>query len=198
MCSSDLALGVVLVVVTIYDLVQTKHAILRNFPVVGHFRYLLEEVGPELRQYIVTGNDEERPFSRDQRRWVYASSKKENNYFGFGTDNDLERSSGYVVIKHAAFPLLDPHAGDPAHDPKHRCPAAKVVGAHRGRKRQFRPESIVNVSGMSYGSLSANAVEAINRGAALAGCWQSTGEGGISPHHRHGGDLVWQIGRAHV
>ncbi len=186
--------GSLLALVTIYDLTQKKRAILRNFPVIGHFRYMLEEVGPELRQYIVTGNDEERPFSRDQRRWVYASSKKENNYFGFGTDNDLERSSGYVVIKHSAFPLLDPHAGEAGYDPMYRIPGAKVLGRWRGRKRAFRPASIVNVSGMSYGSLSGNAVEAINRGAALAGCWQSTGEGGISPHHKHGGDLVWQLG----
>src|SRR5215510_137613 len=93
-----LVIGVaaVLVAVVIYDLVQKKHAILRNFPIVGHFRYWLEAVGPELRQYIVTGNDEERPFSRDQRRWVYASSKQENPYFGFGTDNDLELSPNYL------------------------------------------------------------------------------------------------------
>ncbi len=186
--------GSLLVLVVVYDLTQKRHAILRNFPVIGHFRYLLEAVGPELRQYIVTSNDEELPFSRDQRRWVYASSKKENNYFGFGTDNDLERSSGYVVIKHAAFPLLDPHVGDAGYDPMYRVPAAKVMGAFRGRKKAFRPASIVNVSGMSYGSLSGNAVEAINRGVALAGCWQSTGEGGISPYHKHGGDLVWQLG----
>jgi glutamate synthase domain-containing protein 2 len=89
--------------VTAYDLTQKKHAILRNFPVVGHLRFLLERFGPELRQYIVTGNDEERPFSRDQRRWVYASSKLENNYFGFGSDNDMERGDGYPVIKHRTF-----------------------------------------------------------------------------------------------
>ncbi|MBM4381596.1 MAG: FMN-binding glutamate synthase family protein, partial [Deltaproteobacteria bacterium] len=158
------------------------------------FRYLLERVGPALRQYIVTGNDEERPFSRDQRRWVYASSKKENNYFGFGTDSDLEQTPGHLVIRHAPFPLLDPHKGDPAYDEHHRAPCAKVLGGWRNRARRFRPASIVNVSGMSYGSLSAAAVEAINRGSALAGCWQSTGEGGISPHHKHGGDLVWQVG----
>ena len=75
---------------TVHDLVQTKHAIIRNFPIVGHARYFLERFGPELRQYIVTSNDEERPFSRDQRSWVYASSKLENNYFGFGTDTDVE------------------------------------------------------------------------------------------------------------
>jgi glutamate synthase domain-containing protein 2 len=83
-----------LAAVAAHDLLQHRHALLRNFPVIGHGRYLLEAVGPELRQYIVTGNDEERPFSRDQRRWVYASAKLENNYFGFGTDNDLEHSSG--------------------------------------------------------------------------------------------------------
>src|SRR5699024_7909300 len=85
------------------DLFQRRHALLRNYPVVGHARYLLEAVGPELRQYIVAANDEERPFTRDQRRWVYASAKKENNYFGFGTDNDVEHTSGYPVIKHRTF-----------------------------------------------------------------------------------------------
>ena len=85
------------------DLFQRRHALLRNFPVLGHARYLIEAVGPELRQYIVAANDEERPFTRDQRRWVYASAKKENNYFGFGTDNDLEYTVGYPVIKHRTF-----------------------------------------------------------------------------------------------
>ena len=88
---------------TVHDLVQTKHAIVRNFPVIGHARFFLERFGPELRQYIVTSNDEERPFSRDQRRWVYASSKLENNYFGFGTDNDVEGLAGYPIIKHRTF-----------------------------------------------------------------------------------------------
>src|SRR5213592_2643833 len=91
--------------VAVADLRQKKHSLLRNFPVVGHFRYLLESVGPELRQYIVTGNDEERPFSRDQRRWVYASSKLQNNYFGFGSDAELENSPNHIIIKHAAFPI---------------------------------------------------------------------------------------------
>ena len=93
-----------------YDLTQKKHAILRNFPVIGHFRYWAETIGPELRQYIVTSNDEERPFSRDQRRWIYASSKLENNYFGFGTDNDVEQVAGYPIIKHRTF------MGEGAHD----------------------------------------------------------------------------------
>src|SRR5262249_15423932 len=156
-----------------YDLSQRKHAILRNFPIVGHFRYWLEAVGPELRQYIVTGNDEERPFSRDQRRWVYASSKRENNYFGFGPDNDIESASNYIIIKHSPFPREMPHRGDPGFDPLYPLPCAKVLGASRRRPKAFRPRSVVNVSGMSFGSLSGAAVEALNRGARIAGCWHN-------------------------
>ena len=104
--------------VAAHDLAQRRHAILRNFPLVGHGRYLIEKIGPELRQYIVAGNDEERPFSRDQRRWVYASAKLENNYFGFGTDNDIEHTPGYVIVKHRTFgravPASSPHAGQGA------------------------------------------------------------------------------------
>ena len=186
-----LGLVVFLALVVIYDVLQRRHTILHNYPIVGHFRYILEAVGPELRQYIVTGNDEERPFSRDQRRWVYASSKRENNTFGFGTDNPVEEMSSYVIVKHSAFPLGEP---DPGPDGRFPVPCAKVLGGWRGRKNAFRPASIVNTSAMSYGSLSGNAVAAINRGAKMAGCWQNTGEGGISSHHDQGGDLLWQIG----
>ncbi len=186
-----IALGVIvalLVLLAIYDVTQKKRAILRNFPIIGHLRYLLEGLGPELRQYIVTDNDEERPFSRDQRRVVYASAKMENTYFGFGTDNAIDTNPDYVVIRHSAFP----HAGN--HDDKHRLPVAKLLGEWRDRPQTFRPESIVNVSAMSYGSLSAPAIEAINRGAAIAGFLHNTGEGGISSHHLHGGDLLFQFG----
>ncbi len=173
---------------------QRRHAIVANFPIIGRLRYIAEELGGPLRQYIVTGNDEERPFSRDQRRWIYASSKKENNYFGFGTDNDLEQTPGYIIIRHSAFPVAAPTPASPHYDKEYNCPAGKVLGAYRQRKHAFRPGSIVNTSAMSYGSLSRKAVEAINRGVGLAGAWQNTGEGGISDHHRHGGDLLWQIG----
>jgi glutamate synthase (ferredoxin) len=177
-----------------FDVRQRKHAILHNFPIIGHFRYWLERVGPELRQYIVTSNNEERPFSRDQRSWVYASSKKQNNYFGFGTDHDLEQSPNFMIIKQSTFPLDDPAPSDPDYDPQYRVPGGKVLGGVRGRKKQFLPESFVNVSAMSYGALSSAAVQAINLGAKTAGCLQNTGEGGISPHHLHGGDLVFQLG----
>jgi glutamate synthase (ferredoxin) len=181
--------------VAAHDLVQRRHAILRNFPVVGHFRYLLEEVGPELRQYIVTSNDEERPFSRDQRRWVYASSKQEINTFGFGTDNDLENvEGGLLVLKQVAFPAAPPRKDTIGSGPEYLLPAAKVLGARHHRRHAFRPQSVVNVSGMSYGSLSPRAVEALNKGAALAPCLHNTGEGGLAPAHKHGGELVFQIG----
>ncbi len=187
------ALAILVAGVVLYDVVQRRHAILRNFPIIGHFRYWLESVGPELRQYIVTSNDEERPFSRDQRRWIYASAKKENNYAGFGTDNELELASNYLIIKHNTLGRADTWH-DETRDPTYRLPCAKVLGAARGRRLAFRPDSVVNTSAMSFGSLSGAAVEAINRGAAICGCLQNTGEGGISPHHLHGGELVWQIG----
>ncbi|MFC5175789.1 FMN-binding glutamate synthase family protein [Nocardioides taihuensis] len=185
--------------VTAYDLTQRDHAILRNFPVIGHLRFVLERFGPELRQYIVTSNDEERPFSRDQRRWVYSSAKLENNYFGFGTDNDVENVVGYPVIKHRTFvgPTGATHPRADAHDPATPLPAAKVLGGPRGRRHAFRPHSVVNISGMSFGALSGNALTALNRGAAAADCLQNTGEGALSPYHRHGGDLVFQIGTAY-
>jgi len=177
-----------------YDLLQRRHAILRNFPLVGHLRYLLELFGPELRQYIVTSNDEERPFSRDQRRWIYASSKDEPNTFGFGSDNEMESVDGMLVVKHAPFPTPPPADGAPGSWPEYEAPAAKVLGGARGRVHAFRPASVVNVSGMSFGSLSGRAVQALNAGSALAGCLHGTGEGGLSRHHLQGGELVFQIG----
>ena len=126
-----IGIGGALLLVAVYDVLQRKRAIIHNFPIVGHLRYILETFGPELRQYIVTNNDEERPFSRDQRRWIYASAKKENNYFGFGTDNDLELSPNYFIIKHSVFPLHEPQKGEDGYDEKHNIPCAKVMGAWR-------------------------------------------------------------------
>jgi len=206
-------LGIIVVAViglVVYDVTQTRHAILRNFPIIGHFRYLLEKVGPELRQYIVTSNTAERPFSREERTWIYASAKKQNNLSGFGTDNDLERTAGFILIKHHAFPVAepDPQQVIPTADPERERPAegwpglapdfllppAVVLGRRHGREKAFRPRSLVNVSAMSYGALGPSATEAINRGVDLAGCLHNTGEGGLSPHHRHGGELILQIG----
>jgi glutamate synthase (ferredoxin) len=181
--------------VATHDLVQRRHAILRNFPVIGHGRFMVEAIGPELRQYVVAGNDEERPFSRDQRRWVYASSKLENNYFGFGTDNDLEHTEGNVIVHHRTFGRQYPTHGQVGQEA--RLPSAKVLGGSRGRRLACRPPSVVNISGMSYGSLSGQAIAALNTGAAQAGCWHNTGEGAVSRYHREGGDLIFQIGTAY-
>ena len=177
-----------------YDLLQKRRAVLRNFPLVGHFRYLLEAFGPELRQYIVTSNNEERPFSRDQRRWIEASAEGELNLFGFGTDDEVEAVDSLIIVKHSPFPAPEPPAGDPAGAPLYEIPAAKTLGGAHGRRHAFRPASVVNVSGMSFGSLSAAAVEALNRGAKAAGCLQNTGEGGLAGAHLHGGELIFQIG----
>ena len=183
-------LVVVLAAVAVHDVTQRHHTVLRNYPVVGHLRYVLESFGPEIRQYLVTDNDEERPFSRDQRRWIYSSAEAGDTSFGFGTDNHLESTRDYLIIDHAAFPL---GLGGARPDPSAGVPAAKVLGGARGRRGAFRP-SLVNISGMSFGSLSAAAIESMNRGAGLVGCWHNTGEGGLSPHHLHGADLVWQMG----
>jgi len=182
-------------IVAAHDLLQRRHAVLRNFPVIGHARFWLEAIGPELRQYIVAGNEEERPFNRDQRRWVYASAKLQNNYFGFGTDTDLEHSDGNVIVHHKTFGRAYPTHGSVGQEA--RLPSAKILGGPRGRRHAFRPESVVNISGMSFGSLSGNAIEALNRGAAAAGCLHNTGEGAISTYHRNGGDLIFQLGTAY-
>ncbi|WP_396929590.1 FMN-binding glutamate synthase family protein [Mycolicibacterium sp.] len=177
--------------IALQDLVQKEHALRRNFPVIARARYLLESIGPELRQYIITSNDDERPFSRDQRRWVYTSAKKNNNYFAFGTDNDTENAS-YPIIKQATFSDVVP--ASPIHGRDIELPGGKILGGPRGRRHAFRPSSVVNVSAMSFGSLSPQAIQAINKGVKLAGSWHNTGEGGLSDHHRQGGDLVFQIG----
>jgi len=181
-----------LLLVFIHDMVQKKHAILRNFPLVGHLRYLLEKIGPELRQYWVANDKEEMPFTRAERSWVYATSKKQNNNFGFGS-SELMYDTGYPILKHSAFPTRDKYD---AHGNllTSSMPCAKLIGAAHNRKNTYRPESIVNISAMSFGSLGKNAVAALNLGAKEAHCYHNTGEGGISPYHKLGGDLVWQIG----
>jgi len=186
----------ILFIVAIYDIfLNRKHTILHNFPVVGHIRYFLESFGPELRQYIVASNREELPFNRRERGWIYASSKNENNYEGFGTDQDMY-SSHYIFIKNAIMPyrLPDDH---PNKINSGLIPCAKLMGAYNKRARPYRPASIINVSAMSYGSLSARAIEALNEGCKLSGAYHNTGEGGLSPYHKKGADVIFQIGTAY-
>lgn len=171
---------------------QRRHTISHNFPIIGHLRYVLEHIGPELRQYLVANNREELPFNRIERGWIYASAKKENNYEGFGTDRDIYAHQ-HIFINNAMIPfqLKENH---PNTLDKNFLPCAKVMGLHNKRRKPYRPASIINVSAMSFGSLSAKAVESLNKGVKLAGAYHNTGEGGLSPYHSHGGDVVFHFG----
>lgn len=183
----------VLALIFIRDVfIQKTHTIQHNYPVIGHIRYMLEKIGPELRQYIVANNREELPFNRSQRSWVYASSKRQNNYQGFGTDQDIH-SPGYSFIRPAMIPYKL-NEGHPNFSDPYFLPCAKVMGKAHGRKRPYRPASIVNISAMSYGSLSKTAIESLNKGAKKADCFHNTGEGGLSPYHSHGADVVFHFG----
>ncbi len=163
------------------DVSQRHHALLRNFPVIGHFRYLLESLRPELRQYFVEADSEANPFDREDRAVVYQRAKDAVDTLPFGTRDDLY-AVGREWILHSLYPRVVPQAerrftiGGPD--------CAKPYAA-----------ALLNVSAMSYGSLSANAIRALNLGAKLGGFAHNTGEGGLSPYHLEGGgDLVWQLG----
>ncbi|MEN1786162.1 MAG: FMN-binding glutamate synthase family protein [Bacteroidota bacterium] len=171
---------------------QRSHTIKHNYPVVGHLRYWLESIGPEMRQYFVANNREELPFNRIERGWIYASAKKENNYEGFGTDRDIHAHQ-HIFIKNAMIGYRLPTGHPNTKDP-YFLPVAKVIGAYNKRHKPYRPYSAINVSAMSFGSLSAAAVEALNRGVARAGGYHNTGEGGLSPYHQKGGDVVFHFG----
>lgn len=179
----------------IRDVLQKGHTIQHNYPIIGHLRYLFESIGPEIRQYFVANNREELPFNRRHRSWIYASSKKENNFQGFGTDQDIA-SPGYIFIKPAMFPFKVTEAHPSKKEPS-RIPCAKVMGLANGRRRPFRPGSVVNISGMSYGSLSSTAVQSMNLGAKKFGCYHNTGEGSLSPYHKNGADVILNIGTAY-
>lgn len=183
---------IVLLIVAIRDVLQRPHTISHNFPVVGHLRYALESIGPELRQYLVANNREELPFNRIERGWVYASSKNENNYEGFGTDRDIYAHQ-HLFVNNAMFPFKMKQ-GHPNETDNSFLPCAKVIGAYHKRERPFRPKSVINVSAMSYGSLSAKAIESLNKGVKIAGAYHNTGEGGLSPYHKNGGDVVFHFG----
>ena len=170
-----------LVIVGISDLQQTHHAILRNYPIIGHLRFLLEFIRPELRQYFIESDNEAVPFSRSQRSLVYARAKGESDKRPFGTQLDV-REVGYEWLTHSISP--------------------SVIDSHDFRVSVGGPQckhpydiSLFNVSAMSFGALSANAVMALNLGAKKGGFAHDTGEGSISRYHReHGGDLIWEIG----
>jgi glutamate synthase domain-containing protein 2 len=166
----------------LYDLVQRSHAVRRNYPIIGNLRWLFESIRPEIRQYLIEGDNDEAPFSRSQRSLVYARSKNEGSERAFGTQLDVYRG-GYEFMAHSARPA-------PPADP-----ATFRIPIGNGQCSKPYSASIFNVSAMSFGSLSANAILALNKGAKLGGFAQDTGEGSISRYHReHGGDLIWELG----
>src|SRR5688500_2879192 len=188
----SIVLGVfafIVVIVAVRDLTQLQHAVTRNLPMVGHVRYLFEEMGQPLRQYFFAGDLDERPYNRVTRSWVYASAKGQNSMVGFGSQVD-HNEPGRMHIVPSMYPTLKRADATDADLPRPR-----IIGAKRSQP--YQPRRFANISGMSYGALSPNAVRALSRGAKLAGGYMSTGEGSLSPYHvEGGGDILYQIGPA--
>jgi glutamate synthase domain-containing protein 2 len=181
-----LAVSFVLFIIALYlwDRFQKKHTILRNYPVIGHFRYIGETLGEYLRQYLFAGDRVELPFNRAQRTWVYKAAKNVDTTVGFGSTRPLH-STGTVYFVSAPFPPL---ATEVKMNPL-------IIGPYA--KKPYTASHVFNISGMSYGSISKPAILALSKGAKMAGCWMNTGEGGISPYHLEAGcDIVAQIGTA--
>jgi glutamate synthase domain-containing protein 2 len=167
--------------VFIRDVTQTRHAILRNYPVIGHGRYLLESIRPEINQYFIESNTDGAPFNREMRSLVYQRAKGELDTVPFGTQRDLY-TPGSEWLTHSIVPADIPHE-----------PFRVTIGA--GRCAQPYSASLLNVSAMSFGALSKNAILALNSGAKAGGFAHNTGEGGVSRYHLEGGgDLIWQVG----
>lgn len=172
----------ILSLIGLFDLLQQRHAVRRNYPILGNIRYLVEAIRPEIRQYLLEADSDALPFSRAQRSLVYARAKNEVSDKPFGTLIDVYQS-GFEFIGHSMRPasLADP--------------ASFRITIGGPQCSQPYSASIFNISAMSFGSLSANAIRALNKGAKLGNFHHDTGEGSISPYHReHGGDLVWELG----
>ena len=169
----------------VVDKTQTKHAIRRNYPVIGRFRYLFEELGEYFRQYFFAMDREEMPFNRSQRSWVYRAAKGVDTTAAFGSTRDI-RGVGNIYFVSTPYPTLETDAVESA-----------IVTIGPTAKAPYEARSLFNISGMSYGAISKPAVSALSNGARMAGCWMNTGEGGLSPFHLEGGaDIVFQIGTA--
>lgn len=175
-----------LIGVYIADVTQTKQALRRNYPVIGHFRYYFEHIGTFFRQYFFTMDREEMPFNRAQRSWVYRAAKDIENTVAFGSTRDI-KPSGTVLFVNTAFPTLGKDAVN----------CKPVTIGENSVNKPFTAYSFFNISGMSYGAISKPAVQALSYGAKKANAWMNTGEGGLSPFHLEGGaDIVFQIGTA--
>jgi glutamate synthase domain-containing protein 2 len=183
---SALIIALVLIYFYVRDITQKRHTVLRNYPIIGRLRFFFEDLGEYFRQYFFLGDREEMPFNRATRAWVYRMAKNEGGILGFGSTYDLNQS-GALVFVNAAFPVLD---GE--HEP-----TPPLVIGEGWCEKPFSTRSLINVSGMSYGAISKPAVQSLSHGAAKAGAYMDTGEGGLSPYHLEGGcDVIYQIGTA--
>ena len=172
-------------VLFVIDITQTRHAIRRNFPVIGRFRSIFERLGEFFRQYFFALDREELPFNRAERSWVYRACKRTDNTIAFGSTRDIRRV-GTVLFLNDPWPVLERDSAEP-----------EQITIGPNCRRPFRTAALVNISAMSYGALSKPAVRALSAGARTAGIWLNTGEGGLAPWHLEGGaDLVFQIGTA--
>ena len=181
------AVVVVLIVAVMFviDVTQTADAVRRNYPVIGRFRRLFTTLGEYFRQYFFAMDRDEMPFNRAERDWVYKSSRGVDNTIAFGSTKSL-LPAGTVIFVNCPFPKIDEDS-EPA--------PALTIGPYA--RQPYVAQSLINISGMSFGAISQPAVQALSKGAALAGCWFNTGEGGLAPYHLEGGcDLVFQIGTA--
>ena len=173
-----------IILIGLYDMLQKSHAILRNFPIAGHFRFIFEAIRPEISQYFIESDTNGVPFSREQRSIIYQRAKKELDTVPFGTKYNVYET-GYEWVNHSLQPI-------------HLDPKDLRISIGGPDCRQPYLASLVNISAMSYGSLSKNAIQAFNLGAKIGNFAHNTGEGGISPYHlESGGDLIWQIGTAY-
>ena len=181
-----IGIGILIVIVMyIVDVNQTEHAIRRNFPVIGRFRYLFENMGEYFRQYFFAQDREEMPFNRAQRSWVYRAAKDIDTTVAFGSTRDL-RPVGTLIFVNCPYPVLEIDVAQTTE---------LTIGQYA--RQPYVTDSLFNVSAMSYGAISKPAVLALSKGSAMAGNWMNTGEGGLSPYHLEGGaDIVFQIGTA--
>jgi len=177
----------VLAVIFFYHRFFSSHALISNFSIPAWGRYIFEMFGPPFRQYWFSNDREEKPFNRKERSYVYQSAKGVNRNQSFGSDADWESINHFNILQ-ANFP----HVPAPSTRPKHYLPSAKVIGVNR--KRPYLPDSIVNISAISFGSQGDRATKIMNMGAALSGAYHNTGEGGYTKYHKMGAQTVWQLG----
>ncbi len=177
------AIAVAITLIGVYDLIQLRHSVLRNYPILGHARFMLEGIRPELQQYFIERNTDGAPYDRDTRSAIYQRAKGVKDEQAYGTERDVNEP-GYEWLLQS----ID------SHDPPATIPRVRIGGPHCTKPYEM---ALLNVSGMSFGALSGAALTALNRGAAKGNFAHDTGEGGLTDHHLQGADVIWELGTAY-